>query len=183
MQSTDPYVQTLVAGALRDKAARLIHEAEVVEGNIRMALGLDGSMSANSQTLVPGTVLCVTHDERPPMARRVPFDAMQGITLIPEGEVTPAHYDAVVIIQLQTFYVAALVVPKGKRNQAILELAEINGAQGIDEHPIAKAMSRMLIDGVGFNTEMVVGVILQLAKGAQGFVNTEVDTAMMLKIN
>lgn len=181
----DPYQTIMAAGELRAEASKLIGKAEVLEGAARMQLNLD-DVAANSQTMIPGTVLCVAHGGDAHMqVTRIPFENLSKAKLVVNApasqsvaqEIALRDYEPVVLIKLGQFYVGALLVPKGERVEGFRAL----GRAGIDD-AIVLSMAKMITLSVGFNPGLAYGATQQMCKAAAANLEAEFDSPMLMQL-
>lgn len=170
----DLYTTILRAGRLRKLAARQHQEADALDAIARIQFEDEGSSSV-ALAQIPGTVLCIAHGG--PAAgtvTRVPFATVRSGELklphpnLPKGDTTALSFEYVpmVVVQLGQYVVGALVVRKGSVEATYQEMRE--SGQATDIMPVAKAIARMLILAVGFNTELVADILGSIERTAAG---------------
>lgn len=183
--SCNPYQTLLAAGALRQQAAQLAHRAQMFDDAARMQLELDAT-AAHTKTIMPGTTLCIAYGgPADGVTTRVPTDQLAAVKIMPLIKVDPESgvnllsydYQPSQIIRLGPHIVGALVVPKGKIAATHDQLRE-----GADDGPIPQALAKLLQETVGFNSELIYGIVSTFLRTARDNVEAASETPMFMHI-
>lgn len=179
---SDAFDNILEAGRKRIEANRLHQQAELLESVAQQQLERT-EVHANLGVRMMGSVFILAHGgDADGTAIYLPFkDLNDDIQLMASPKVTGSimptyvRYQPALIIQLESHVAAALVVPYGAIPTFSRAITRNQSGSA------AKSVASMLTHGIGFNPEMVTGVVAGVAETFER-VHGDANTAIVLTL-